>query len=817
MRGRYWTTWPFLCLLACLFVLSVTGPRAWQEATRRRLAELETKAPHVLARPGGHPPAASEKRAPAVRETPAPEEDRDARAHANKPVSIPEALEDEQIPEGAESIDAPAEPDMAISFPVEKPAVPQPAESPDTGTQARQTADDPAAQPAFWGAWPEPESLLERLDELSWDCSTGIWAREVSLQLRRLGQSVAERSDTAMLILDRLDYLAAQADPLAESLQRTVDPLVGKVRRAQHALTRRLEVWRRVMMAGGPESGPAPKVDAQRLARALGRIRAMLGDFEEGKPWRAYLELDALQQLAEGAAYDDDAARQIARAVVKRMTRPGLTAPQRAFLAQAPMVELNDTLCDWLYGTADLAAVLRHVEHVERCASASEGRLLADDCRRLAASPVAEHRALADLLEFHYRNANVRVALSEDFLTRLMPEREPQCEYVNDEVMGRPVRGRSVTSANVGVKLIPDPHRLRLALQVEGLVSALTTSTAGPATFYNDSESIYRARKEIELTVQGLRLGPAEVEVSNQVCLRDVETQFDVIPLIGPLAKHVARSQHEQSRSEMTREVEWKVATRAKAQIDTEAEARLGRLSQRLRGRVMAPLEALSLGPTMISAQTSAARMTMRMRLSSDDQLGGWTPRPQAPSDCLASFQIHESALNNMIEKLELDGGTFTVAEVRQRIARRFNRPELLKVSSPNDDVVIRFADTDAARIRCQDGSVVVTLAIASLRSGEHRWKHFQVRAFYRPQINGRTAALVRDGVIRLTGQRLTTGAQIALRGIFSNTFSKEGSWSLMPPMLRDKRKMADIGVSQCVIEDGWLGLAYGPLGRAGR
>jgi hypothetical protein len=849
MNRRFWTTWPFLCLLAYLFLLAIVAPRTWWHRGGGKRADGDFRASSsrwtsTLPDNSAHATASSDT-TELTRISDAALLTEDSAARPSDGEALGEVPEPQDSSSPSALTSAPAEPDMAqVSPAASQPSLPReplpepaltiasepaPIVEPKAEPKAEPTIkhlptlSDVAAVPselppeeeAPETVWPKPQSLLDRVDELAWDCETGLWAREVNAQIRKLGLAVAARSDEALPIIGRLNELTREADGLAQSLERNGNPLASTLRRTQHALGRRLDIWRRVMLSGGPGCGSRPKLDQQRLSTAVNQIDAILGNAEAGMPWREYLQLAALEQLAQqSAAEEQDDARQVARTVLKRLTRTQVSAEQRRFLAKPPMISLTATLREWLEGTVDLVGVLRHVEWVERDGLSSDGRLLAEDCKSLAGSPVPEHRGLGNRLMLHYRNANVRVAVTEDILNRLIPEREPQFQYVNDEVNGRPVQGQSVTSTNVGVKLIPDPGRLRLALEIKGLVSALTSSQAGPATFYNDSESTYTARKELELTTQGISLAPADVEVYNDLQLQAVKTDLDPIPLIGSLVKGVARNQHEQSRPSMSREVERKVATRAKLQIDSEADARLGRASQRLRSRFIEPFAAMSLGPTMISAQTTESRMTMRLRFGSDDQLGAWTPRPQAPADSLLSIQMHESVLNNLFEQLELDGGTFTVAELRQRVAERFNRPEMLKAESPNDDVVIRFAPKNAARIQCRDGRLMVTLSIASLSRSPHRWKNFQVRAFYRPQLNGHTAELVRDGVVRLTGERLNTGAQIALRGIFSKTFSKDGSWQLTPQVVLDNPRMKQMGITQVVVEDGWIGLAFGPARR---
>ena len=52
--------------------------------------------------------------------------------------------------------------------------------------------------------------------------------------------------------------------------------------------------------------------------------------------------------------------------------------------------------------------------------------------------------------------------------------------------------------------------------------------------------------------------------------------------------------------------------------------------------------------------------MNVRLRLASDHQLSGHTPRPRAMAGSLASLQVHESLLNNVLEQLRLEGRTMT-------------------------------------------------------------------------------------------------------------------------------------------------------------
>jgi len=669
-----------------------------------------------------------------------------------------------------------------------------------------------AARRAWDSPWPEPVALWDRLADVAWECETGPWAWQVLREARRLGSVGWQGGDAEVRsIFTALDERARAAEGLAAQLDDYA--LAAKLRQAEHALTRRLALWSQVLESGGPCSkahDPAG-VDPGRLSSCLAWIDAIEGEPGRLRQWEEYLELDALRRLVvEPSARDLSTRRALAQRTLRRITRPRLSVEQREFLASEPLVALEAELRRHAAGPIDLGDVLRHVEEYERSGAPQDARRVAEDGLLLELTDDVSRRELARRLGAHYRDANVRVVITEALLDRMMPEREPEHQWVRERVMGTPVRGESVTSAEVGVRLIPDPNRLRMALEIEGRVSALTTSTAGPATFWSDSWSTYVAEKEIELGMWGLRMQPADVRVDNDIRLRSLSTTLDVIPLIGTVAQEVAQSQHQKNQPKVSREVERKVAAQAREQIDEEVGAALGDLDAKLKRRVFGPLAALSLGPEMLETQTTESRLSMRLRLAADEQLAGHTCRPWAPSDSLASCQIHESALNNVIEQMGLNGGTFTQAEVRRRIAEVFNSPEIIERDPGREDVEITFAAHDAVRVRCQDGGLAIRLSIARLKKSPRVWTDFQVRAFYRPESDGLRAELVRDGIVHLDAVK-SARSQIPLRGVFSKTFSRQQPWKLTPDRFVDDPRMAHLAVTQLVIEDGWIGVALGP------
>ena len=245
--------------------------------------------------------------------------------------------------------------------------------------------------------------------------------------------------------------------------------------------------------------------------------------------------------------------------------------------------------------------------------------------------------------------------------------------------------------------------------------------------------------------------------------------------------------------------------------INSETRQRFSEVVDHLNQHVFTPLNSLALDPQLVAAETTEKQVTMRLLLGGEDQLGSHTPRPAAPPDSLVSLQIHESVINNGIQRLRLDGRTFTLPELSRHVAASLNCPAPWPINSENDDVRITFAKRNSVVVTCQDGQVSLTLSIARLCKGSrYRWNNFQVRASYQPLVHGRSAQLVRENVIQLIGKR-NMGSQIILRGVFSHALSRKTPWELIPQKVINQPKLQDAAVTQLVIEDGWIGISLGP------
>jgi hypothetical protein len=657
-----------------------------------------------------------------------------------------------------------------------------------------------------------PMSLVAQLDRLAQYPDCQAWTGGVKELIIELCRTSPASNRQSAEIVERLQAFVPKADEVAGQLKDS--QAAESLRRARYALERRLLIWP-VLFNNDLHSVYAnSKVgedSRRRLSQALADAGSRLQTVPHGDAWRKYLLLDQVAQLANPAQLvSADEARQLARQVITRLTAPQASDAQRQALGDASLQALVEAIRPWANETSDVRAVLAALERYEASGLTSDGRELVTLARRLNWSPEEKERALARQLDLHYRNANIRVVLTADLINRVAPDPPPTTAVVNDTILNARVNGSSQTTAQLQVKLIPDPLRLHFQIGAEGSVNSLTQATHGPVTFSNRGEATFVARKTVILDRDGWKSDNASAEANSDSQLLGVRTTLDGRPVLGSVARRRAVEKEEALRDVADREVDEKVEAKARQRLDDEVDRRLTFIQQALGEQLLEPLAALQITPEPIALETTAQRLTARLRLAGATQAAGHTARPQAPSDSLASIQIHESAINNLLDGLQLAGRTFTFAELFQYIADRTNCPMIQPPAKLPADAVITFADRDPVRVRCENGKLWLTLAARELRRGASHWQDIVASVAYEPQVEGLRVRLVRSGPFELEGDN-DPQADKALREALDKLLPPARKLNLIPPAIAEHSQLTDSSVTQCVIEDGWIGLAIGP------
>lgn len=659
--------------------------------------------------------------------------------------------------------------------------------------------------------WPYPVELATRLETLAQQERYAAWSRPLLETLRQLP---AVDDLAAPEVADYLNRLQAGVDEGEEAAAKEEDlRLRTELQRAAFALRRRLAIWQQVhAIATQPTTPPvAPESGCAPLPDLVAAVETKLAGLRYGPQWRTYLLLDECRQCFAASPVDTAAGRSLARRCLLRIDPAGLSPAERNLLQQPELAAWAAALRRLAIEPVDYFRVMEAVERYEAAPCSNEaGRLaIAQQTLRWAASaPVAE---LGRQLDANYRNANVRISVSQQLIERLVPGPQRIAAPVDDVILGARTVGQSETLTRLQVHLVPSSDSWRIGLRADGEVASSTYSNKGPATFYSAGTAVFRAEKELTIDAGGARHSPAQAAATSATGLTGLATTLDPWPLLGDVAQNIARRQYEARSGAAQAQVDQRVTGEAERRFDDEVEQRLAEAKQQFVDTFYTPMRKLSLNPMPIDLQTTSHRLIARYRLAAHHQLAAHTPRPQAPGSSVLSVQVHESAPNNFFDQLGWAGRESRLQDLAQQLAELFHRPAWQMPEDFPEDVIVEFAAQEPVRVAFQQGRVGITLNFAELRQGRNRWRDFTVRVYYRPAPEQPGADLVRDQYVELIGKRLHFRDQVALRGIFSRVFARNQPIDMISKTLAKDTRLQGLAVTQIAIDDGWIGVAIGP------
>lgn len=639
------------------------------------------------------------------------------------------------------------------------------------------------------------------------------WIQEVETRLRRVVFEQGLLDPRTPGDLEELVALTARAHSLAANLD--AHAYAVQIGATAYAVERRVRLWQAVSqcLQNGPRyvhSYSPDQVAREKVASITRRVAAELKKSNDEAAWRKFLRIDDLLAWSSDASSDWQRGNELATEVLTRMTWERLTPSQSKFLSGPNFAELTERLAPWAAQPIDYRQLLSDIEQLEddpinRCRAS-----LAHTVQVLRVSPQPEQRAVAEAINDHYRNANIRIAVSSELLHRMVPQESVHARPVRQRILGADTKGNSQVRTNLNVRLVPDPNAWQVELDLVGNMESATHSSKGPAVFHQTSIAKINSTRTIRMDLGGLKVTADPTSVDTRQFLNGMSTDLDRLPVVGDFFRALVREQFDQQRGVAQRIVRRMIAEETDQELDKQLHAQMGKAESQLQHTFIGPLERLKLNPIVVSMNTTEERLTARYRVAGPGQMAAHTARPRAPGDSLVSMQIHQSAINNALSQLGLSDRDWTLQELCDKLADVFDQsPWQLPEEAPRD-VTVRFAPSRPVTAELVDGKVELTMRIAELNHPDRnvRFQRFIIKVSYVPVASGLQASLVRDGVVSVDGPRLGFAEKIPLRGIFGTVFSANTKVNLVHSQWQDDPRAEGLAVSQVEVRDGWLSIA---------
>ncbi len=536
-------------------------------------------------------------------------------------------------------------------------------------------------------------------------------------------QPVAERRNAATELHGLVSEFSATT-PEKDSLRRR--------------LQRRVTLMASAIEASDPAVGGSSSAAASKLTDVASSTVQWLHAIANGATWISYLHLDDLQKPDVGA----DVLQQVSRNLT---LSDSMDAGQKAFISRSQFQQLKVAVDKAIRRSAyanDAEAAQGELQYQvdllihsllnyerERLGADAENARLA--WRALRSDFPAAASSLRSVVNDHYFNHNLHVVVSEDLLSRLISDYRTESGCIAECILGAWVTGSQNTNVDLRADIKPSNDRAAFDLHVNGNVQSSTVAQKSPATVWSQGNNYFWMNKSVYFDGRNVTSTSADFSVDTNSQVTGLATKYDGIPIIRGIVRKIASQKIAESKPQSEALTAQKIRDAALPRFESETNTQFADANDTL-NRMFASLERRDVAPDSTSARSSNTHMAVSTRTIGVARLGGSLQPPSALIATGAAVQLHESALNNAIDALGLQGRTILekdlATEMEVALSDLFQRDIKLKdglsepVESgeePEPPTSFVFSPLDPIRVHFNNNQITVVLRAGVLQDGK--------------------------------------------------------------------------------------------------
>lgn len=542
------------------------------------------------------------------------------------------------------------------------------------------------------------------------------------------------------------------------------------------------------------------------LVAALGRLeQRLVQDGENGKAWRAYLGLDALQKQLKVAKPD---------LAVLDKTYQKFNSDYSA-LGLVWFSEVRTAIYHFLgvsrgVGNPKLQAAYEKVviglatrlESFAKSPSAADAQTINETLSWLNNANQAPE--LVKAVASRYGQPNLLLDLSPVTVNGLFGMELDEDTSVNDVIAGARVTGTGRTVGRVKAQLVPDANQAVIDAVFTGQANTETVGRKGPAAVYTVGTTKLDGLKRIWIATDGIHSYPAvsSAETSTTITGISVRCNCGLVQSIANNQAHKQLPRAERQASQIAR-------FRLNERMDQQAAEMIARNNDEFDTRMRIPLSERSVYPLLTFASTLAGA-EIRGLSSSGLQVATAILPPPPVAGLDMNLRLHESAVNNMAATA-LAGMTVHDEEFQAFAKNMFGElPEGFQGNPDEEPWAITFADKRPIFLTVGDGELRVTVRGAAFHRGGSSQPGADVSALYKlVSANGEVKAVRQGGIEVTSPDGAETGGRAAgVRGDLRKRFEKIFRPEMKGDALTFTGSMARLGTFKPVhltSKDGWI------------
>ena len=662
------------------------------------------------------------------------------------------------------------------------------------------------------------------------------WGETTAVEVAKLYAAetagVAGQRQQLVVLKKKLATMEASLkDPRYRSIHEPLGSLFA-------ALSRRVALAEAVLdtLEIDPKKAANEQLDGvrQQVAKSLKELQTELATAKNGPAWLDYVHSAEITKLVSDKKGPE--AVPVLSAVHQKLSPSDATSPEiRKFLDGPQFVSLRKSIDEFVNAAAvidqpysaeklraELINLVGSIEKFEESQTSNDAASVRKSFDAVRKSSPDRGSRVAAVMSTHYFNFNLRVVASEKFLSKVVSESTTKNGPVKDFILGANVSGNQTTTATVGIDLKPSNDGIRLNLVLDGISRSNTVGVTSEANVFTNGYHVFKAWKPILFDGNTFTTGNADISVRANNQTTGVSTKYSGVPLLGGFADSIARGEVEDRRGQSEAIASQRVSSRVLPEFNKEVDTKIVDLNKELEEKVNSKLRQKELYPSAASYRSSEEDLRVSTRLMADQELaGGDGPFVSVPASGFV-VALHESLLNNSLDRLKIAGRTMSEEEVGKEIensfsdllGRKLNLTKKIEdaAAAPKEPATFVFPEKDAMRFRISNGQLTLALR-AGLKQKDEDIPTQEIIVPLSFRIEG-TNFVIESGEISVSPVEppANAGLQIARATVVRNKVK-----NALPTRKFDRFASIDknvqtpiqIGLSQVKASGGWLTLTF--------
>jgi hypothetical protein len=605
---------------------------------------------------------------------------------------------------------------------------------------AEEEAEDVGIRGIF--AFEAPDDLSEEsltVFEGHWKAWGAELATEVLAFYEGEGLDVPAQRKVIAGLKSKIDTMdQALADARYKSIHDSLVNVRGRV-------ARRVEMAEAILdtLELDPAAVKNEKITAARstVSTAVADLKKDLGTIKGGSVWLPYVHADELQQAASSNEKAVAASDLLKKVQGKFAGRKNLEKQQQAFLVRKAFENVSSAVDGLVASLAvkprktnpellreQLAELIEAIEEFEATNSSQAAQAVSAATESLNKNAVDGGDRIAAVTRNYYTNYNLQIAISESFLNRVVREQHKENGNIRDNVLGASVSGSQSTTATLGIDLKPSNDQARFDVTLNGVTRSNTTGVTSQATIYTSGYHTFNAAKEISFDGKRFNTGAGRISVNANNTTTGARTGASGLPIFGGIARGIAMREARKRSGESESITRTKIRQKVLPKFNKDVDKRFDTANTDIEDGLNARLKDAGVFPSATSYKTTDKMLRLSMRVSNKAELAGGKPSITLTPSTGMTLHIHESLLNNSVDRMKIAGRTMTESELKDELAafltkllgREFKFSEDAAAKKPNaEPTILVFDKNDPLRFRFDDGTVSLSIRAGLKREGE--------------------------------------------------------------------------------------------------